>query len=203
MGTLCCLVWIIENLHVLLYKLVLAGGSIHPHINVVASVHNRLQIGPDLILRYFWIVYSQISSLIEQVLGNKDGARLTSVTSVGLEGKSKDGNLFVSDCVKHFVNDFVGKTLTLKVIDLNHSIKVVCNLLESIVLAQVDEIQNILLEARSTESHRRLQELGSNSGVVSNSTGHLRNICSSALAQCGNGIDRRDTLCQKCICHKL
>jgi hypothetical protein len=47
--------------------------------------------------------------------------------------------------------------------------------------AEVDQIQNILLEARSTETNRRLEDLVSNPGIVSDGMSNLVNVGSRGL----------------------
>ena len=61
-------------------------------------------------------------------------------------------------------------------------------------LGQVDEVEDVLLEARSSESDLSLEELGANSRVLADSVRDLVNVGSSGLADGGERVDRRDSL---------
>ena len=55
-----------------------------------------------------------------------------------------------------------------------HRLPVVSDLLEADALADVDQVQDVLLEARPAEAHARVQELGSNARVRADRVRHLR-----------------------------
>ena len=61
-------------------------------------------------------------------------------------------------------------------------------------MAEVGEIQNVLLETGATVAYGGLQELRTNTGVLADGTGHLVDIGSGCFAEGRDGIDRGDTL---------
>lgn len=61
-------------------------------------------------------------------------------------------------------------------------------------LGEVDEVENVLLEARSTETDRRLEELGTDARVNSARVGDLVDVGTGGFADGGEGVDGRDTL---------
>lgn len=70
-------------------------------------------------------------------------------------------------------------------------------------LGQVDQVEDILLETRSTETDRGLQELVTHSGVLSDGKGDLVNGSTSSLANGREGVDGRDSLSQHGVGGKL
>ena len=77
------------------------------------------------------------------------------------------------------------------------------HLLEPHSLTDVDEVQDVLLKARTSESHGSVQELGADTNVVGERIRHLRHISVRGLAQGRDGIDGRHSLCEEGICHEL
>ena len=61
-------------------------------------------------------------------------------------------------------------------------------------LAQINQVQDIFLEARSTKPNAGLEEFRTNAGVVSNSVGNFINVRSCGFTNGGKGIDGGDTL---------
>ena len=61
-----------------------------------------------------------MSPLLEQVLCNINGRRLSSVTSVLLEGESQHGNLFVGHRVEHGFDDALTETRFLVLVHINY-----------------------------------------------------------------------------------
>lgn len=55
-----------------------------------------------------------------------------------------------------------------------HLVPVLCNLAQTLRLADVHKVEHILLEAGATESHGGVQELGADTGVVPQGSGDLR-----------------------------
>lgn len=61
-------------------------------------------------------------------------------------------------------------------------------------LAEVDEVEDVLLEARATEADGCAQEFGADARVVADSVGDLVDVGTRRLADGGERVDRRDTL---------
>ena len=69
------------------------------------------------------------------------------------EGKTEDGNLLVGDCVEECFDNSLSKARPLVVIHLNHRHPVGGLLCQVEVLAQVNQIQDVLLEAGAAKTH--------------------------------------------------
>lgn len=66
-------------------------------------------------------------------------------------------------------------------------------------LAQIDQVEDIFLEARSTKANTGLEKFRPDAGVVPNSVGNFVNVRPSGFANGGKGIDGGDALGQHCI----
>jgi len=71
------------------------------------------------------------------------------------------------------------------------------------VLAEIHEVQNILLEAGAPEPHAGVQKAGPDAGIQADRMGDLLDVGLGFFAQGGNGINRGDTLRQKSVGHQL
>src|SRR4029453_17345554 len=88
-------------------------------------------------------------------------------------------------------------------VDGDHLLPVVRHLLQTVVSAQVDEVENILLKAGSSQADRRLQKLGSDSAVLSSREGDFIDIGARRLAQCRKSVHRGNALRQKRVRYQL
>jgi len=79
-------------------------------------------------------------------------------------------------------------------VHLNDLAPVGSNLRQVQALAQVDQVQDILLETRSTKTNTGLEEFRPNAGVIPNGVGDFVNVCPSGFANGGKSIDGGDTL---------
>ena len=61
-------------------------------------------------------------------------------------------------------------------------------------LAEVDEIENILLEARAAKADAGLEELGADARVLADGEGDLVDVGAGRLADGREGVDGRDAL---------
>ena len=62
------------------------------------------------------------------------------------------------------------------------------------MLAQVNEVENILLKTASTKTWASLKEPRTYASITANGRGNLINICTSCLTKRSNGINLTDTL---------
>lgn len=72
----------------------------------------------------------------------------------------------------------------LVLVHLDHLTPVSSNLGEMQTLAQVHQVQDVLLEARATEADRGLQEFGANPRVLSNRIGDFIDVGTGRFAYC-------------------
>lgn len=61
-------------------------------------------------------------------------------------------------------------------------------------LAEVDEVEDVLLEARPAKPDARLEELGPDAGVVADGVSDLVNVGAGRLADSGERVDGGDAL---------
>jgi hypothetical protein len=61
-------------------------------------------------------------------------------------------------------------------------------------LAQVDKVEDVLLEARSSEADRGLEKLGTQSGVPADGVGDLIDIGTGSFANGRERVDGGDSL---------
>ncbi|KAG6550263.1 hypothetical protein Mapa_008223 [Marchantia paleacea] len=160
-------------------------------------VHGK--ISPDLVLCHLRVVDAQKSLVSKKSVAYIDSRSFSGVTSVFLECESENGDLLSGHGVEHGRHNAPDEASLLVVIDLHYLLPVIGHLHEPVALTDVHQVQNVLLEARSSESDTGVQKLGPNSRVLADGVGHLRHIGPGGLAQGGHGIDGRDPLRQEGI----
>ena len=64
---------------------------------------------------------------------------------------------------------------------------------------EIDEIENVLLEARSSKSDRGFEETTSDSSVESAGVRDFVNVGSGDFTDRGERVDGRDTLCEQSV----
>lgn len=93
------------------------------------------------------------------------------------------------DGVEERVDNGLGESALLVLVHF-YDLSPVCGDLGQVqALAQVNQVEDILLEARTTETDRRPQELGSNSRVESNSVRHFVDVGTRRLADSRERVD--------------
>lgn len=100
-----------------------------------------------------------LCALLQQSLANVDRRAFAGVARVCLEGETEDGNLLVIDCVEHGIDDERAKTHLLVVIHLENLRPIVGDFIHLMLLAQINEVQNVLLEAAPAKTGATLEEL--------------------------------------------
>jgi hypothetical protein len=142
-------------------------------------------------------------ALLKEGLDHLKSGSLTGIGGVLLESKTKNGNLLANKGVVEALDDTVRETITGVLVHLNNLAPVLSDLGKTHGLSEVDEVENILLEATATEADTSHQELVTNTGVNTDSTGDLIDISASLLADGGDGVDGGDTLSQHRVGNKL
>eukprot|EP00756_Hemistasia_phaeocysticola_P016216 Hpha_TRINITY_DN15462_c0_g9::TRINITY_DN15462_c0_g9_i1::g.175677::m.175677 len=152
------------------------------------------KVREHLLLGHLGIVDVHVGTLLHEGRAHVDRRRLARVTSVLLEGKPEHSDLLAADGVEHSLDHFLRKAATLVVVDFDHAQPVPRDLLESHGGGEVHQVQNVLLEARASETDRRLQKLRPDAGVTPDRPGNLVNVGSGGLTHGGDGVDGGDTL---------
>jgi hypothetical protein len=155
-----------------------ALGEVHPHL-----------VGLDL-----GVVNRYVGRLVEEVVDEGDGGGLSGVSSVLLEGETEDGDLLVGDGREEGLDDVARESLLLVLVHLDDAHPVASDLGKVERLGEVDEVEDVLLEARSSEPDGGLEELGTDSGVLADGVSDLVDVGSGSLADGGEGVDGGDSL---------
>jgi hypothetical protein len=71
------------------------------------------------------------------------------------------------------------------------------------VFAEVDEVQDVFLEAGAAKAHRGLQKLGADAGVFADRVGDFVYVGAGGLAERRDRVDRRDPLGEEGVGHEL
>lgn len=82
----------------------------------------------------------------------------------------------------------------LVLVHVDDSLPVGSNLGKVERLAQVDKVEDVLLEARSSEANRGLEELGTQSGVLADGVGDLVDVGTGSFANGRQRVDGGDSL---------
>ena len=100
--------------------------------------------------------------------------RVPGVAGVLLEGKTHNADLLAGDRVEECVDDLLGESLLLVVVDVDHVFPVGGDLVQVQLLANVDQVEDVLLKAGAAEPDRGLRF---EEGIITNfSDGQNLNI---------------------------
>ena len=154
-------------------------------------------VGADLLVGHFGVVNMNFGLFVEKVAADVNRGGFASVVGVFFEGEAEEGDLLARDGVKEGGDYPFNEALALVVVHLDDLLPVFRDFGEAVVLAEVDKIEDVFLEAGSTESNGGFQEFWSNAGVCSDSAGHFIDIRFGGLAECRDGVDGGDSLGKK------
>lgn len=174
------------------------------------------EVEPDLTLGNLRIVDGDVGTLVAEILAQSDCRRFASVAGVLLKGKAQDGNLLAGKGVEETRDDTVEEAPLLVFVHLDNldglelgdigkaggtaNLAPICsNLWKVQALAEVDQIEDVLLETTASETDTGLQELGTDSGVKAASIADFVDIGARSLADCGKRVDGRNPLGQQGI----
>mmetsp|Transcript_17313 Transcript_17313/g.31981 ORF Transcript_17313/g.31981 Transcript_17313/m.31981 type:complete len:321 (-) Transcript_17313:629-1591(-) len=162
-----------------------------------------IHFNPHILPRYLRIVDMNLGVFLKEITNDKHGGSFSDVSSVLLEGVSQNRNLLSRDGVEHGRDDFLRESLLLKVVHGDDLTPVLGTSMQSVRFTQVDEIENVFLEARSSKSDRRLQEALSDAVVHADGSADFGNVGTGCFAERRNGVDGRNTLRQESICNQF
>ena len=98
------------------------------------------------------------------------------------------------DGVEQGIHNLLRKPPLLVLVHLYHLPPIGSDLGQVQTLAQVHQVQDILLETRTTETDGGLQESRADARIVADSVCDFFYVCTSGFTNSGEGIDGRDTL---------
>ena len=160
-------------------------------------------IATDLLFADLGVVNVNLGPLGKEVTADGDRRGLAGVIGVLLEGESKDADVLAVNGIEEVTDDAAAEAGLLPVVDLDDALPVGGHLGKTEVLAEVGEVENVLLEAGAAVADGCLEELGTDAGVLANGAGYLVDIGSGRLAECGDGVDGGDALGKEGIGHEL
>ena len=85
----------------------------------------------------------------------------------------------------------------------HHLFPVAGHILKAVITAQVNQIEDVLLEATAAKSRAGLEKLGADAAVSADRIGHLAHVGTGGLTEGGDAVDRADPLRQKSIRSEL
>jgi hypothetical protein len=112
------------------------------------------QINTDLVLIDLRVVDAEVGTIVHETLADINSRGFTGITSILLESESIDTNLLVFDGVEASRDDTLDKAFLLVVVHGDNRLPVLGDSVETDALADVDQVEDILLEARSTKANR-------------------------------------------------
>jgi len=133
----------------------------------------------------------------EQAVADVDGRRLAGVPRVLLECEPEHGDLLAGDGVEHGGDDAFHEAALLVVVDPDHLPPVGGHLGEAVALADVDEVQDVLLEAGPAEADAGGEEPRADARVPPHGVRHLGDVGAGGLAERGDGVHGGDALRQE------
>mmetsp|Transcript_19343 Transcript_19343/g.37929 ORF Transcript_19343/g.37929 Transcript_19343/m.37929 type:complete len:481 (-) Transcript_19343:69-1511(-) len=180
---------------------ILGTGDLLIHALLVALCVKKLTL--HIVSKNLRVVHSEVGALLKEEAAHVSRSGLAGVTGVSLKGEAKDGNLLASHSVKHTLDNGLGKSLLLEFVHLHNPVPVLGNIVETKRLAQVNQVENILLEAAATKANTALEEVLANTVISSNSTGNLINVSAAHLTESRDRVDGTHTLRKKSVGNEL
>ncbi|CAK0843322.1 unnamed protein product [Prorocentrum cordatum] len=153
-----------------------------------------LELCNGVLSLHLGVVHVDERSILHQHIANGQRRSLTHVAGVLLERETEDCNLLPGDGVEQGLYDPARERLLLVLVHVDHLLPVLSALVQAELLADVHEVQDVLLEAGAAESDRGVQELLPDAAVGADGPGHLADVGTRALAEPGDGVDAADAL---------
>ena len=103
---------------------------------------------------YLRVIDVDVGGLFQQVAAHKRRGRFAGVARVLLEGEAEHADFLGGDGVEHAGHHDLGEAALLVLVHQNHLVPVVRALLQTQGLANVHQVQDVLLEARAAQRER-------------------------------------------------
>jgi len=141
--------------------------------------------------------------LFQKSFGNEDRRAFPGVASVGFEGETENTDPLARQGIEHGRHHVHDESFLLVGVYIYNAFPVVGHLFQTVETAEIDKIEDVLLEAGASETHARVEEFSSDPAVHAHGAGHLRDIRLGFLAQGRDGVDGGDTLGQEGVGHQF
>mmetsp|Transcript_14966 Transcript_14966/g.22773 ORF Transcript_14966/g.22773 Transcript_14966/m.22773 type:complete len:237 (+) Transcript_14966:225-935(+) len=151
----------------------------------------------------FRIVDVNHSSVLQEHVAHGQCWRFPHIARVFLEGEAEDSDLLVRHGVEQAGNELGAKSLLLVLVHVHHLLPILGTSWQPLGFADINQIQNVLLEAGAAEADGGIQELGADPRVGTDGARDLCHICTCLLAEQRDGVDAADPLSQHSIRDQL
>mmetsp|Transcript_26545 Transcript_26545/g.62380 ORF Transcript_26545/g.62380 Transcript_26545/m.62380 type:complete len:224 (-) Transcript_26545:912-1583(-) len=150
---------------------------------VVVDTTSVVHFFPHFLTGNLWVINMNLGVFLQQIPNNEHRWGFSNVTRVLLESVSHNRNLLPRDSVEHGRYNFSRESLLLEIIHGNHLTPIFGTRMQSVCFTQIHEVQNILLETRSSKSYRGLQKALPNAVIHTNRTADFCYICTCNFTQ--------------------
>jgi hypothetical protein len=124
-----------------------------------------LQVTIDLFLGDLWVVYRKLSTLSQELSSNTYGCTFTSIASILLVCPSKNGYFLPEQSIMKSCRYSFRESRLLVFVDVDHGAPILSDLRQMKSFRDIDQAQDVLLEARTSESGGRFEHSISNPSV--------------------------------------
>jgi hypothetical protein len=115
---------------------------------------------------------------------------------VGTDSTKGEGTYFIGNGVEESVDDALREATFLVLVQLDDLAPIRSHFGKVKTLGKVNEVKDVLLEARATKADRCPQKFGPNPRIPANSVGNFLNVGPRRFADSRERVDGRDTLGQ-------
>mmetsp|Transcript_150128 Transcript_150128/g.418289 ORF Transcript_150128/g.418289 Transcript_150128/m.418289 type:complete len:319 (-) Transcript_150128:404-1360(-) len=149
------------------------------------------------------VVNIHVRAVLHEHVADGEGGRLPHVARVLFESEAQDRDLLLRDSVEQCMDDPLCEGRLLVVVHVHDLLPVGRHFVEAELFADVNEVEDVLLEAGAAEADGGAEELGPDAGVCADGPGHLSDVRARALAKPGYGVDTAHALRQHGVGHEL
>mmetsp|Transcript_71734 Transcript_71734/g.156139 ORF Transcript_71734/g.156139 Transcript_71734/m.156139 type:complete len:226 (+) Transcript_71734:432-1109(+) len=162
-----------------------------------------LELREGLLLLDLGVVDVDHGTVLHQHMANLQGRCFSHIASVFLEGEAQDCDFLVRHCVEEAGDDLGTEGGLLLLVHVHHLLPILGTSWQPLGFADINQIQNVLLEAGAAEADGGIQELGADPRVGTDGARDLCHICTCLLAEQRDGVDAADPLSQHSIRDQL
>mmetsp|Transcript_5034 Transcript_5034/g.14298 ORF Transcript_5034/g.14298 Transcript_5034/m.14298 type:complete len:451 (+) Transcript_5034:158-1510(+) len=182
-----------------------AGGDLLLKAGGVGLVYAAgvVHLDPHVVPLHLGVEDVDLGPLLEEVADDEHRRGLPHVAGVLLEGVAEDGHLLARGGVEHLAHHLLREALLLVVVHEDDLVPVGGALVEAVGFAEVDEVEDVLLEARAAEPDGGLEEAPADPVVLADGAADLGHVGPGGLAQGRDGVDGRNALGEEGVGHEL
>ena len=171
-------------------------------VGLVGDVRDAGQVAPRVVER-LRVGDCDFRVLLGEEPHDRPGRGLARVAGVGLEGEAEDGDFPVGEGVEHGAKQARDDALLLVVVHPDDAVPILRRRVQAEGFAEIDQVQDVLLETAAAEAGPRLEELRPDAHVGADDARHLVNVRAGRLAEARDGVYRRDPLREEGVRREL